>query len=212
VKNCASGYIEDNGGTTTTGTVIDNNDFRGNTSQPASLTASDIVARNNAGVTVGAAATPALIVTGASYLNPTQTVWPAANRAIFSRFQLTVDTPLRYVLWRCDVSSGNVHVGIVRLSGTDHGTFTRLAHTGVIACPAAGDIRTDLGVATYVAGDYAAFLWADNTTFATRTATASVLPSQRIVGIASSLTTGVISSGPFSWNNQYTVLSVEADV
>lgn len=210
IKNCGSAYIEDLGGSVTTCTVIEGNDFRSNSAQPSSLTASDITARNNLGITV-AAATPALIVAGAALLNPAAAVWPAANRALFSRFSLATDTPLRYVLWRCDTSSGNVMLGIVRLSGADHGTFVRLANTGIIACPTAGDIRTDLGAVTYPAGDYAVFLWADNTTMQTRVATASVLPSQRIAGIASSLTTGVISSGPLSWGNQYTVLSVEGD-
>lgn len=140
-------------------------------------------------------------------------VWPAANRAVFQRFYLPVATTLRYADWTCGVQSGNIQVGAVRLSGTDRTTYTRVMSSGVIACPAAGSVRTDLGATSLDAGDYAMFIWADNTTFQTRYSTASSLTAMRTSAIASSLASGVgTSAATLAWDNVVLNMSLEGDV
>lgn len=137
-------------------------------------------------------------------------VWPTANRALYMRFAVGVSTPIRYVNWRCDVQSGNVQLGVVSLTATAYTAYTRVANSGVIACPAAGDIRTDLGSTLLAPGTYAAFLWADNVTFQARLATNSGLASQRVCGIESSLAGGVTASGTVTWSTTQIVLSLES--
>lgn len=139
-------------------------------------------------------------------------VWGAINRAVFMRFHLPVAAPLRYLNWVVGTQSGNVQVGVVSLSGTDRATYARVMNSGVIACPAAGNIRTDLGLTLLPAGDYAMFLWADNVTFQTRTATASGNQALRFHGIASSLASGVGTSGTLQWDVALVNLTLEADV
>lgn len=138
--------------------------------------------------------------------------WGAVNRAVFMRFYLPIASPFRYLNWVCGTQSGNVQLGVVSLSGTDRTTYTRVMNSGVIACPAAGNIRTDLGLTLLQSGDYAMFLWADNTTFQTRTSTASGNQALRFHGIASSLVSGVGTSGTLSWDVALVNLSLEADV
>lgn len=135
--------------------------------------------------------------------------WPAVNRALFMRFYLPIVTPLRYANWVVSTQSGNVQVGVVSLSGTDRTTYTRVMNSGVIACPAAGNIRTDLGLTLLQSGDYAMFLWADNTTFQTRNGTGAAL---RYGGLHSSLASGVGTSGTLSWDVITVNMSLEADV
>lgn len=138
--------------------------------------------------------------------------WPATNRAVFMRFYLPVTTTLRYLNWVSSTQSGNVQVGVVSLSGANRLSYTRVMNSGTFACPAAGNIRTDLGATALPPGDYAMFLWADNTTFQTRTATASGIQALRYVGTASSLTTGVGTSGTLTWDVQLVGISLEGDV
>lgn len=155
---------------------------------------------------------PAQILTPGVFLNPGATTWPTANRALFGRVQVPVATTIRYINWIVSVQSGNIQVGIVSLSGTDRTTYTRIAHSGVIACPAAADIRTDLGATLLAPGDYAAFLWADNITFQTRTATASGQSTHRWAGSATGLASGVGGSGTLTWSTAFTSLALEGDV
>lgn len=136
-------------------------------------------------------------------------VWPAANRAIYMRFATSINTPIRYINWRCDVQSGNVQLGIVSLAATAFTAYTRIVHTGVIACPTAGDIRTDLGTTLLAPGTYAAFLWADNTTFQARNSSNSGIGAVRACGIESSLATGVTATGTVTWSTAYVTLSLE---
>lgn len=138
--------------------------------------------------------------------------WPAINRAIFMRFPLYLPNPLRYALWSVAVQSGNVQVGVVALSGTDRTTYTRVMNSGVIACPAAANIRTDLGLTTLPTGDYAMFMWADNVTFQTRYSTASGHAALRQLGAASSLAAGVPASGTLAWDVGLVNMSLEGDV
>lgn len=139
-------------------------------------------------------------------------VWPAINRAIFMRFPLYVPNPLRYALWVVGVQSGNVQLGVVQLSGTDRTNYTRVMNTGIIACPAAGNIRTDLGTTVLPAGDYAMFMWADNVTFQARYSTASGHQALRQMGSASSLATGVLGTGTLTWDVGLVNMSLEGDV
>lgn len=165
------------------------------------------------GVTTGTGTTaPALVLPPSAILAAGAAVWPAANRAMFARFQLPTATPLRHLNWVCGTSSGNIQVGVVALSGANRTSYTRVMDSGVIACPTAGDIRTDLGVTTLPAGDYAVFLWADNVTFQARFATNPMLTALRIVGVVSSLTTGVPASGVLAWASQTPSISLEGDV
>jgi len=145
-------------------------------------------------------------------LNPTgasAAVWPAVNRALFMRFNLPVPTTMRYLNWVCSVQSGNVQVGVVSLSGANRTSYSRVMSSGVIACPAAANIRTDLGATALAAGSYAMFLWADNTTFQTRNTTGG---AYRYGGIHSSLSGGVTTSGTLTWDTVVVNMSLEGDV
>jgi hypothetical protein len=139
------------------------------------------------------------------------TAWPAVNRAVFVRCGVTVGGTYRYLNWRCDVQSGNVQVGVVRLSGVDHADFTRVMNSGVIACPAAGNIRTDLGATYLTPGDYAMFLWADNVTFQARYASNSGLTVLRANATLSSLATGVQATGTFAYGTELVAMTLEGD-
>jgi len=136
--------------------------------------------------------------------------WPQADRAVFMRFPLLVTTPLRYANWVVGTQSGNVQVGVVALSGANRTSFTRVMSSGVIACPTAADIRTDLGLTTLPAGDYAMFIWADNTTVQTRYSTASSLPALRQCGVAT-ISGGVGTSGTLTWSNGLVNIALEGD-
>ena len=138
--------------------------------------------------------------------------WPAANRAIFNRFQLAVPTPIRYVDWIVTAASGNVQLGVVSLVGADRTSYNRLVHTGVIACPAAGNIRTDLGLTMLPAGDLAMFMWADNTTFQTRYSSASGHLALRHMASHSGLASGVAATGIFTWDSGFVNMALEGDV
>jgi hypothetical protein len=128
------------------------------------------------------------------------------------RFHVPTDATYRYLNWVVSTASGNVQLGIVKLASTGHTGFSIVAQTGIVACPSAGDQRTDLGATTLATGDYAAFLWADNTTFQTRCSSVGYLTAGRFAGLLSSLTTGVPSSGPLGWSNQSVALTVEQDI
>ena len=108
---------------------------------------------------------PSMVIPpGSTIRDYAMTAWFTANDALFSRFQLQVPTVVRYVDFAVGTSSGNIQVGYVRLRGTDHKSFDRLKTSGTIACPSTGAVRYDLGAETLEPGDYAVFLWCDNTT------------------------------------------------
>lgn len=154
----------------------------------------------------------ALLVPPVSASVPSAAAWGAANRVVFSRLHIPTTTPIRYFNWVVGVSSGNVQVGVVALSGANRTSFTRIVHSGVIACPTAGDVRTDLGLTYLPGGDYALFIWADNTTVTTRTGTNSGNTAMRMCAVQNSYTTGVPASGSFSWGQAYVSATLEADV
>jgi hypothetical protein len=155
---------------------------------------------------------PSLIMPPACTSNVAGGAWPAVNRAVFVRFTQPQPGSIRYINWVVGVASGNVQLGLVQLSGSGLTSYTRIAHTGVIACPTAGDIRTDLGATALGAGTYAAFIWADNTTFQARYSTASGIKALRIAAIASSLASGVPASGTLSYDTAFVQLTLEGDV
>jgi hypothetical protein len=65
------------------------------------------------------------------------------------------------------VSSGNIQIGVVSLAPSGSGgtiNATRIIDSGIVACPAALEVRYDLGATVLPPGDYALFFWADNTT------------------------------------------------
>jgi hypothetical protein len=117
--------------------------------------------------------------------------------------------PARHLNWVCAVQSGNVQVGVVALSGANATTYTRVMDSGVIACPAAGDIRTDLGATRLGVGDYAMYLQADNVTFQARYASSSGLTALRVAGqVAGTIGT----SGSLTWATGFVNLSLEGDI
>lgn len=110
---------------------------------------------------------------GPSYILPpaavlaasTAAAWYTTNAATLMRFSLTRTRTFRYINLHVGVQSGNIQVGVCReASGSGNDYVTRVAHSGVIACPAAGAQKIDLGFFTLSPGDYAVFLWCDNTT------------------------------------------------
>jgi len=157
-----------------------------------------------------AALAPSLVIPPASQ-GLSVSAYPAANRGHFSRFSLTVGGDFRYILWEVGVSSGNVQVGIVKLSGTGLTTFTKVADSGVIACPASGAVRTDLGVQTLTAGDYALFIWSDNTTMTTRYS-GSVPAAYRWTGSIGTQVGGLVTTGSLAWGNAAAGIALEGNV
>lgn len=145
---------------------------------------------------------------------PNAAAWSTANRALMMRFQVSSPITVRYLNWTVGAASGNVQLGIAQFSGTGHLNFTRIAHTGIIACPAAGDIRTDLGATVLTPGDYAAFIWADNTTVTIRWTSAASYTVTRGASHYSGQAGGVGTSGSIGgWNfNQFATVIIEGDV
>lgn len=127
----------------------------------------DPAAHGGAFMTAGSVAGPRLIIPPASVIAASAAgAWPTTNLAIFNRFHVPVAQSYRYVNLYVGVQSGNIQVGIASLALDTDSTInaTRVAHSGVIACPASGPQRIDLGETTLPPGDYALFLHCDNTT------------------------------------------------
>jgi hypothetical protein len=143
---------------------------------------------------------PSIIVPAATLLAgyPTGATWAAANRAQFSRFAVSTPTPVRYFNHEIITASGNYQYGVVRLSGADFSDWTKVVASAVTAA-VAGVLRGDLGAFTLTPGDYALFMWADNTTISTRRATS--VQSARVAGSSSATLYpgGVPDSGTFTW-------------
>ena len=110
---------------------------------------------------------PACVTPPASVLTAAATgVWYTVNAATFMRFSLTSPRTYRYVNLYVGVASGNIQVGVCRVKDADNSTVyaTRVASSGVVACPATGAQRVDLGFVTLPPGEYLLFLWCDNVT------------------------------------------------
>lgn len=161
----------------------------------------------------GRGASPDLLVPPTTVLAaPGAAAWPQANRAIFARVSVPVAKVYRYLLWQVDTASGNVQVGVVRLSGADRLTTERVMNSGVIACPTAGAVRSDLGATELTPGEYALFLWADNITFQTRFQNVSTLTALRLAGTMNSQASGVQASSTLAWSTEAPSLALEANV
>lgn len=154
-----------------------------------------------------------LVPPGAVAANATFT-WGAQN---MGGVRLLVPTPtlIRYIDWEVITAAGNIDIGIIALSGANHLTWTLVAHSGAIACPAAGAIRTDLGAQILPPGDYAVALWGDSSSLQVRgQGGRSDLQSTRLsvlkTGIASG---GIPASGTLSqfWSSGF-AFTVEADL
>ncbi len=131
-------------------------------------------------------------------------VWPTINAATFTRFEVPVQTVIRYFNMWVQVQSGNINAGVasvVSASATTV-TYTVVASTGSIACPAGGAQRLDLGTTTLTPGAYVMFLWADNTTFSTLHGVTAGLQASRLTfnGVYAS---GVGASGTATTSGRY---------
>lgn len=139
--------------------------------------------------------------------------WPAANTAVFARVTVPMARTYRYMLFREGVQSGNVQAGLVRLSGAGLTAYERVLHTGVIAAPAAGDERIDCGATALTPGDYALFLWADNTTITLPHATNVAWAATKTQAEVAALVGGVPASGSLEWTaGRLIAVGLEADV
>jgi hypothetical protein len=111
---------------------------------------------------------PRLIVPPGANFSATAAAWYTVNAATFLRFQTATPGVYRYVNMYVGTSSGNIQVGVASLTslvGAGSLNVSRVAHSGVIACPTgASAARIDLGAFTLPAGDHFLFLWCDNTT------------------------------------------------
>ncbi len=211
VKNSAQPFAESN---TSTYTAVVDNDFRGNTTQTVgTYGGSNIDARNNVGIAV--VGQRHIMV---PYFVPAAAVgaWPTANVEIGMRFAVEQTMTFRYLRTTIGAASGNVAFTIRKLSGTGDGTATIVKSTGIVACPAAGSIRYDLGAFTLAPGEYVVSIWADNTTvtFPVQTTAAPAnLPVSFKSGAQSS---GPQTSVPINWqttaNNVAVMVALEADV
>lgn len=134
-------------------------------------------------------------------VNQAPAAWPAANMAVFQRVWIPAGT-YRYLRFKIGVQNGNIQVGVVKLSGAQHQDYTRVMSSGIIACPAAGNIRQDLGATALTEGDYAIFAWADGTTVTMPTVTASAFSAAALGAEVTSLATGVLATGSFTWGQR----------
>lgn len=112
--------------------------------------------------------TPDIAQAGVIYPHAFRVDWTASTwtqyLACAARVTIPVAGIYRYILLRISVQSGNIQVGVVKLSGANHLQSTRVMNSGIVACPAAGNQRIDLGATTLYPGDYGLFFWADNAT------------------------------------------------
>jgi len=139
------------------------------------------------------AGTPQFICPPASTITGTTTAWYAANAVTFNRFSLVSAASFRYVTLYVGSASGNVQVGVVAVThgAGDAYTGLRVMTSGIIACPTAGHNRVDCGNTALTAGDYAVFLWCDNTTATFSHGTSTPLQSARISFSRTGFTSGV---------------------
>lgn len=154
---------------------------------------------------------PSLIAPFPPAITATGAAWTLINRALFMRFHQPAADTRRYLNFEITVASGNIQYGIVKLSGANRTTYTRRADSGVIACPAAAAIHGDFGATLLEPGDYAAYLWADNVTFAVRSSQNTGVTAARVAGNAT-VSGGVPASGTLSWGSLYFGCTVEGDV
>jgi hypothetical protein len=175
------------------------------TGVPSIAVAADVptVTSGGTGPLAATEVAPALLQTYlAALATISATAWPAINMAVFQRFSVRVAGSYRYLNFRLDNASGNMQYGVVKLSGSGLTSYTRVMDSGVIAAPTAGDKHQDLGATTLTPGEYAFYMWADNTTLTTRYASNSGVSAMRTSAEVASLSSGVPSSGTVAWTSQ----------
>lgn len=153
------------------------------------------------------AAAPLVIPMAAGLLSlGAATAWPAANRAQFHRFTISVPLSLRYANVRVETGSGNIQAAIVRMDGLN---YTRVANSGSIPCTTGMSAAIDMGGSTFLEpGDYALVVWLDNATATLRMHSDELLRGMRMVAEVSGLSGGVAASGAITgWNTTTRALS-----
>lgn len=132
---------------------------------------------------------------GALFAATAVSAWYAANFATFMRFTVPKRKAYRWAVFNIGTASGNIQCGVSSLarSGTVINS-TRVMSSGVIACPTAGDARVDLTATTLAPGDYALFLWADNTAVTVMHGLATGLASSRLL-FAQNVGAGGVGAG-----------------
>lgn len=161
-------------------------------------------------------AAPTLVIPPMSnFLNNATTAWFIAHGCIFHRFDLPVGGNYRYILCKIGTSSGNIQVGVVKLSGSSLLDYERVAHSGIIASPGTGQRRIDLGEFHLDAGPHALFFYCDNTTLTIGQAVIANGDQFRAAQAQNLDAAGVPASGTLTaWtsNRLLTGLSMEANV
>lgn len=144
-------------------------------------------------------APPQLVIPPASILSvPGNAAWFAQYGATFQRFQLAQAMTARYLLCQIGAASGNIQVGVVGLSGASDFTYTRIAHSGIIAAPGNGARRIDLGAFELdptAYREFALFFWADNTTITMPHGISAGAAAMRFTSSPTLTNTGVPASG-----------------
>jgi len=108
---------------------------------------------------------PYLVVpVGVAYHSLAVGTHQTANRAFGMRFQIPVARSYRYARFNIGVQSGNIQVTVAKRTAGTLDQWTRVMDSTIIACPASGNVRLDLGATILAAGDYWLTFWADNTT------------------------------------------------
>lgn len=118
-----------------------------------------------------AAAVEIPIIPPAAVLSTTEAVWYAVNRMNVMRFWTERRIIPAQVMIDCTVASGNIEVPIYKVTrtGTNAFTLTKVATSGVIACPTPTNNAiwvSILGSQVLEPGSYGLGLWCDNTTAA----------------------------------------------
>jgi len=160
---------------------------------------------------------PSLIVPSASSVAVAAVVvWFGANQTIMNRFQVPGGGIFRYVNLYVGASSGNIQVGVVKLGTVVAATQQYAAPimtSGVIACPAANAVvRIDCGATWLPPGDYAVFLWCDNTTASFLHAIPLGVSARRDT-LSQSLSGGLTVASTASYSSRLVSgLTLEADI
>ena len=150
-----------------------------------------------------------IIIPPASTIFCTARVWPDVNGLIANRFFVEIATELRYILFHIGAQSGNIEVGIARAHGADHTTAYPLKTSGVIACPATGAAKVDIGRFILPPGDYWLYCWADNGVFSTYVnfGDAAMVANSKMAGFAS----GLVAAGGRALPKAGTTLSTNGN-
>jgi len=142
------------------------------------------------------------------------TLWPTTNGAIFQKLPTLADyATFRYFLLKLDQTGGHMQCGVVRW--TKALNWVKIADSGDMATPAAGDLAIDLGAFEMEPGSqHGLYLWFNNNNQSmVRLANIGWLGGQRMVEaltVASMQISGGANSG-YS-NNYVQGMALAADV